>query len=54
MAWTLLVGTLLTTLVGWWWIDSLIALALVYFVVKEGLEAVQEAKGVSDNCCSKC
>ena len=54
MAWTLLVGMLLTALVGWWWIDSLIALALVYFVVKEGLEAVQEAKGVSDNCCSKC
>ncbi|SPF51450.1 Cation efflux protein [Candidatus Desulfosporosinus infrequens] len=54
MAWTLLVGMLLTALVDWWWIDSLIALALVYFVVKEGLEAVQEAKGVSDNCCSKC
>jgi len=39
---------LLTALIGWWWIDSLIALALVYYVVKEGLEAVQEAKGVPD------
>ena len=43
MAWTLLVGMLLTAFVDWWWIDSLIALVLVYFVVKEGLEAVRHA-----------
>jgi divalent metal cation (Fe/Co/Zn/Cd) transporter len=48
MAWTVLVGVILTALLGWWWIDSIAALALVYFVVKEGWEAVQEARGNED------
>ncbi len=48
MAWTVLLGTVLNALVGWWWIDSIASLGLVYIVVKEGLEAVQEAKGVPD------
>ncbi|WP_249226485.1 cation diffusion facilitator family transporter [Alicyclobacillus mengziensis] len=50
MAWTVLVGVALTALFGWWWIDSIAALALVYFVVKEGREAVQEARGKEDAC----
>jgi divalent metal cation (Fe/Co/Zn/Cd) transporter len=50
MAWTVLVGVVLTALVGWWWVDSIAALALVYFVVKEGWEAVQEARGKEDAC----
>lgn len=50
MAWTLLVGVVLTALLGWWWIDPIAALALVYFVVKEGWEAVQEARGKQDAC----
>lgn len=54
MAWTVLGGVVLTALLGWWWIDSLAALALVYFVVKEGLEAIQEARGVEDACGCGC
>jgi divalent metal cation (Fe/Co/Zn/Cd) transporter len=38
----------LTAFLGWWWIDSIAALALVYFVVKEGWEAIQEARGKED------
>lgn len=50
MAWTVLAGALLNALLGWWWIDSIAALALVYFVVKEGWEAVQAARGKEDAC----
>jgi divalent metal cation (Fe/Co/Zn/Cd) transporter len=50
MAWTVLVGVVVTALFGWWWADSIVALALVYFVVKEGWEAVQEARGKEDAC----
>ena len=44
MAITLLVGLLLNKLFGWWWADPLAALVLVYFIVKEGREALQEAR----------
>jgi divalent metal cation (Fe/Co/Zn/Cd) transporter len=50
MAWTVLAGVTLTALFGWWWIDSIASLALVYFVVKEGWEAVQAARGKEDAC----
>lgn len=50
MAWILLVGVALTALLGWWWIDSVAALALVYYVVKEGWEAVGEARRQEDSC----
>lgn len=48
MSWILLAGVVLTALLGWWWIDSIVALALVYYVVKEGWEAVEEARGKED------
>jgi divalent metal cation (Fe/Co/Zn/Cd) transporter len=50
MSWVLLAGVILTALLGWWWIDAIAALALVYYVVKEGWEAVQEARGKEDAC----
>lgn len=50
MAWTVLAGVILTALLGWWWIDSVAALGLVYFVVREGWEAVQAARGREDTC----
>ncbi|WP_245629032.1 cation diffusion facilitator family transporter [Alicyclobacillus shizuokensis] len=50
MAWTVLAGALLTASLGWWWVDSVAALALVYFIVKEGWEAIQEARGKEDAC----
>ncbi|WAH38124.1 cation diffusion facilitator family transporter [Alicyclobacillus dauci] len=54
MAWIVLVGVILTALLGWWWIDSIVALALVYYVVKEGREAIQEARGKADACGCGC
>ncbi|MCI0184383.1 cation transporter [Sulfoacidibacillus ferrooxidans] len=50
MAWTLIVGLVLTACLGWWWLNALAGLALVYFIVKEGIEAIQEARGVEDAC----
>jgi divalent metal cation (Fe/Co/Zn/Cd) transporter len=44
MSFTLLAGLLLNTLFGLWWADSLAALALVYFIVQEGREALHEAR----------
>ncbi|GEO27333.1 hypothetical protein AAC03nite_31180 [Alicyclobacillus acidoterrestris] len=54
MAWIVLGGVVLTALLGWWWIDSIAALTLVYFVVKEGFEAIQEARGVPEACGCGC
>jgi divalent metal cation (Fe/Co/Zn/Cd) transporter len=51
MSLTLLVGLLLNRLFGWWWADPLAALALVYFLVQEGREALHEARtGETCNC----
>jgi len=50
MSWIVLGGVVLTALLGWWWIDSIAALGLVYYVVKEGREAVEEARGKEDAC----
>ncbi|MDQ0188684.1 cation transporter [Alicyclobacillus cycloheptanicus] len=54
MAWIVLAGVVLTALLGWWWIDAIAALGLVYYVVKEGWEAVQEARGKEDTCGCGC
>ena len=42
----LMVGLAATRLFGWWWLDSLTALALIPFLVKEGREAVK-----GEGCC---
>jgi len=44
MSVTLLVGLLLNALFGWWWADPLAALVLVYFIAREGREALHEAR----------
>src|SRR2546421_5015167 len=44
MSFTLLAGLLLNTFFGLWWADSLAALVLVYFIVREGREALHEAR----------
>jgi len=44
MSLTLLAGLALNRIFGWWWADPLAALALVYFVVQEGREALHEAR----------
>jgi divalent metal cation (Fe/Co/Zn/Cd) transporter len=44
MSLTLLIGLLLNRFFGWWWADPLAALALVYFLIQEGREALHEAR----------
>ncbi|GAB6093183.1 cation transporter [Furfurilactobacillus curtus] len=39
MAATVLIGAMVTALLGWWWADSIGALVLVYFIASEGWEA---------------
>jgi divalent metal cation (Fe/Co/Zn/Cd) transporter len=50
MAGTLLAGLALRAVFGWWWVDPLAALGIVYFVVREGREAVMAARGRVDSC----
>mgnify|MGYP006204224345 CR=1 FL=1 len=42
----LLIGLLSYALLGWWWMDSVAALAMVPWLVKEGREGFEE-----DGCC---
>jgi divalent metal cation (Fe/Co/Zn/Cd) transporter len=44
MALTILAGLALNRAFGWWWADPLAALGLVYFLVREGREAWEEAR----------
>jgi len=50
MAATLLAGLALRAMFGWWWADPLAALGIVYFIVREGWEAVEAARGRADAC----
>lgn len=43
----LIVGLAATRLFGWWWLDSVAALALIPFLIQEGKEAIQ---GECDCC----
>ncbi len=52
MSVALLLGLMLNRLFGWWWADPLASVALVYFLVREGHEALHEARtGESCACC---
>lgn len=42
---TLVLGLGLNALFGWWWADPVAALAMVYFLIKEGWEAMEEGHG---------
>jgi divalent metal cation (Fe/Co/Zn/Cd) transporter len=46
MAGTLLAGLALRAVFGWWWADPVAGLGIVYFIVREG----QEALAGSDTC----
>ncbi len=41
---TLLLGLGVNALFGWWWADPVAALAMIYFLVREGVEAIQEGR----------
>ncbi|HEY7350870.1 MAG TPA: cation transporter [Ktedonobacterales bacterium] len=51
MSLVLLLGLALTRVFGWWWADALASLGLLYFVIREGHEALEEAKGHACACC---
>ena len=51
MSVVLLVSSLVYHFTGFGFIDSLGALGLIYFSVKEGKEAFEKARSVSDECC---
>ena len=53
MSFTLLAGLLLNAIFGLWWADSLAALVLVYFIVREGREALHEARTGEACCCDE-
>ncbi len=40
LSWVLLAGLAATALLHWWWLDSVAALVLVPFLIKEGREAI--------------
>lgn len=50
MSWILLGGVVLTAIFPWWWVNPLAELGLLYYVVREGVEAIQSARGVEDAC----
>ena len=49
LAGVLIVGLLLSRLLGWWWLDSVTALALIPFIVIEAHEATSEKDGKGNN-----
>jgi divalent metal cation (Fe/Co/Zn/Cd) transporter len=54
MSLTLLTGLLLNWFLGWWWADPLAGLVLVYFLAREGREALHEARtGETCSCCAE-
>jgi divalent metal cation (Fe/Co/Zn/Cd) transporter len=53
MSVALLIGLLLNGLFGWWWADPLASLVLVYFLVREGREALHEARTGETCHCSE-
>jgi divalent metal cation (Fe/Co/Zn/Cd) transporter len=44
MAATVLVGLLLNATLGWWWAEGVAALVFLFWLVRETVEAVQEAR----------
>lgn len=50
MSWILIADVVLTAALSLWWLDSVISLVFIYFVVKEGLEAIREARGGHCSC----
>jgi len=42
-------GVALNVTLGWWWADPVAALAMVPFLVREGREALDAARGKGDD-----
>jgi divalent metal cation (Fe/Co/Zn/Cd) transporter len=52
MSVVLLVSSLIYQFTGFGFVDSLGALGLIYFSIKEGKEAFEKAAGLDDDCCA--
>lgn len=50
MAGTLLVGLVLNALLQWWWMDSLAAFALLYWLTREARETLAGARAGRGGC----
>ncbi len=50
MAGTLLVGLVLNAVLGWWWADGVAALALLYWLIPETREALENARAGRAGC----
>lgn len=50
MAATLLVGLILNAALRWWWVDSVAALALLYWLIPEAREALEGARAGRGGC----
>jgi divalent metal cation (Fe/Co/Zn/Cd) transporter len=50
MAGTLLVGLVANAALGWWWADSVAALALLYWLAREAREALEGARAGHGGC----
>jgi divalent metal cation (Fe/Co/Zn/Cd) transporter len=51
----LLVGLVLNALFGWWWADPVVSLGIVGWMVKEGWENIEVARGRKEGgCCDEC
>ena len=50
MAGALLVGLILTAVLGWWWADSVAALGLLYWLQREAREALAGARAGRGGC----
>lgn len=48
LSWILLAGLAANAMLHWWWLDSMAALVLVPFLVKEGREAIKGGCGCGD------
>jgi divalent metal cation (Fe/Co/Zn/Cd) transporter len=52
MSVVLLVSSLIYQFTGFGFVDSLGALGLIYFSIREGKEAFEKAAGIEDDCCN--
>jgi len=48
LSFTVLLGLAANAALGWWWADPVAGLAIVYWLAKEGREALREARGEED------
>jgi divalent metal cation (Fe/Co/Zn/Cd) transporter len=51
MAAALLIGLAVNAITGWWWVDSVVSLSLLYWLIPEAKEAFEAARSGEAKCC---